>query len=262
MNCAADNRGAGSIQLPLKKELEVNRIIPIAALAICLNLACMYTQPALETDKPHTTPASETGPLEDAYNAYNQNRYYDAIVICDNVTLNDKDNAEACLLRGVAYCVRDDILPGVESIDEAFRLNPGYLNDTAPRDRALDLYDREIRKLDPTSMLKPRYSKAFTMRAVSHLHDGDAAAAIRCSDEAIRLQPTNARAHAARGDAYLNEGRLETAFDDFRQAVRIKPVMAPTITRSLQRHASAARAQGDDASAQKCVEMIGTLRGR
>lgn len=237
----------------------MTRFIPLALFVF--PIACAYTQPAMKSDPQYTVPAESTGELAEAYNAYNQNHYWDAIVVCDNVILNNEGNAEAHLLRGICYCARDDIQPGVENFDAALRLNPAYCGDEVPNDRAFDIYERTIRGLDTTSILKPRYAKAFVVRALDYERNGDSAGSLRCCNEALRMDPSLARAYAVRGNAYLDAGSLDKAFDDYRHAVQIQPAFASTIGAALQQRANAERSRGNDAAAERCVEMASTLRG-
>ena len=184
-------------------------------------------------------------PLDAALEHFNQNRYRAAISACDAVIAADPQDAQAYLLRGVTYCVCDDIEQGIADVDQALRLNPAYLHadaTVAAPDRALAYYQTAVRNLDTTSILKPRYADAFAARGLVYHREGDPAGAIRCSTEAIRLNPQLARAHLCRGRARLMTGDAEAADDDFRRAVKLQPSLAPAVAETRERNRVAAEA--------------------
>lgn len=179
----------------------------VALLATCL--ACSQQTAGVGADAPTATAFPTTGPLADAYDAFAGNRYRDVIVECDGTIIENPDSAEAHMLRGVAYCVCDEIYNGIESIAEAFRLNPAYQNHGQPVDRAHDYYIDAVVRLDTTSILKPRYADAFVIRALDRQRADDLDNALQCCDEALALIPAHVRATSVRSDLTRGQGPKE-----------------------------------------------------
>lgn len=232
-------------------------------LLLFLSIACANNNAAMQSESADTHTGFPTDShLADAYAAYNQNRYRETIYGCDSAIIANPEDAEAHLLRGVAYCVCDEIYNGIENVAEAFRLNPAYQNHERKQDRAHDLYMDAVVRLDTTSILKPRYADAFNLRASERMRIDDYGGAIQCTTEAIRLIPDHTKSYMTRADALFAQGKTDAAIGDLRRAAQLKPAYVPMIADTCQRRAIVERTAGRDSAAQQCDELANQLCAR
>lgn len=84
-------------------------------------------------------------------------------------------------------------------------------------------YNKAVADYSRAIRLNPKFSSAYSNRALASHAMGDYDMAMADHDEAIRLDPNNAFAYDARGQTWVNKGVPEKARVDFSHSIRLDP---------------------------------------
>jgi len=84
-------------------------------------------------------------------------------------------------------------------------------------------YDKALPYLNKAIELNPKYTEAYSDRAIIEDHGGEPKEAMRDFDKAIDLNPDYAKAYVGRGALYSRQGLYTSAITDFSKAVELNP---------------------------------------
>ncbi|MBH8576102.1 tetratricopeptide repeat protein [Nostocaceae cyanobacterium CENA369] len=154
-------------------------------------------------------------------------RFSEALEVSNRI-VQKNPGSWAYFARGTARIGTGDFQGGMTDLDEAIRLNPEYIEDSAYSLRgslrakqgdlkgALADYNEAVR-------FDPKDAENFRKRGEVRFQQKDYKGSIADFNEAIRLEPKNAEALKARGALRLLQQDYKGAVADLNQALRFKP---------------------------------------
>ena len=156
--------------------------------------------------------------------------FADAVKFYSNKILNDADDVEAYIRRGLIWNEKKDWDHAIADYDAAIRLDPNsataYLNRGNSRYKAKDC-DHAIADYDAAIRLDPNSAAAHLNRGDCWYNKKDWDHAIADYDAAIRLAPNSAYAYLYRGVAWYNKKDWDHAIADYDAVIRLDPNSTP-----------------------------------
>lgn len=193
-----------------------------AAMREALRPTVKPVEPPKETAKPLLSPKDY---VERATRHLKKGEYEKAIVLCDIAIEHDGRLARAYLIRGLAYCEKDNPARGIKDYTKAIELNPNFADAFNNRAIALDeqtKYDQAIKDYNRAIELNPDYSEAFNNRGFTYDNKKDYDRALKDYDRAIELNPDFITAYENRALTYDKIGETEKAKADRKKAAELE----------------------------------------
>ena len=182
------------------------------------------------------TEPSRLDTLERAEALADQQRYPEAVALCDRVIAEDFNSAAALNLKGFCLARLGRIEEALAEFRRARLALPVYPPIRFNLARALDDLGRidEARgEYDETLRLDPEHSLARVYRGFLRARQGDPAGAQEDLDEAVRLDPGIPEAWVLRGACRLMARRPDLAREDFSRALELDPAQKPRIEKFI-----------------------------
>jgi len=133
---------------------------------------------------------------------------------------------EAYVLRAKAYSQLGEWELVVDDLNEAIRLEPGFIGDYMARGdahEALGQHENAVADYGEAIRLDPQAVRSYTQRSVAHRRLGQVEEAAADAEHAVSLNPLFWKTHRERAIGYVNAGELEQGIAEFDQAIQLKP---------------------------------------
>lgn len=127
---------------------------------------------------------------------------------------------------GIAYDRIGRYGEAIEELNEALRLNPGYVevhNNLAVTYDKTGRHDEALGHLNEALRLNPAYAEAHGNLGNLYARLGRCEEAVEELKEAIRLKPAYAKAYNSLGHIYALQNKNQEAISEFREALRLEP---------------------------------------
>ncbi|AFZ02622.1 serine protease [Calothrix sp. PCC 6303] len=152
-------------------------------------------------------------------------RFPEALEIAEK-SLKQYPNSWNYFARGIARFGTKDQKGALADLNEAIRLNPEAIEDTAYSVRATIRYAQgdiqgALTDYNEAIRLNPQKAEPILSRAAIHLQQKDYKSAVVDLNEAIRLKPEYREAFELRGTLYFLQNKHQEAVKDLTQAIRL-----------------------------------------
>ena len=191
--------------------------------------------------------------LDDAVQAYNEQRWDDAIGLATQVLDGDPDNLDALEVFGLARFQigqTDHAITALEFCVERAPGNPRFVGNLGELYRAAGRLDDAVKMLTLACQLQPGSLSLLEAAAMTCLDLGEVEGAIRALSAIVELQPEAALVYFNLAEAYRRSGQFERAVAEYDRAIALDP----SIPQMRQQRALALLAAGDYAQGWPAFE--------
>ena len=155
--------------------------------------------------------------------------------------VSEKETAETCLNRAIAYSQEGEYSKALSDYNKAIAIDPNltvaYLNRGVTY-RQLGEYDKAISDYSKAIELFPRYALAYNNRGYAYGKKGEVAKAIFDYSKAIEIDPKYAAAYYNRGLTYYHKGENDRAWEDINKAQSLGYPVSPGFLKTLRETSS------------------------
>ena len=138
---------------------------------------------------------------------------------------NERNEAEGCNDRGIAYIKRNKLEQAIASFSKAIELNSSYANAYCNRGVVYYYkgeYERAIIDYNEAIELNSHHVIAYNNRGVAYGNKGEQEKAIGDFTRAIKTKPDYADAYNNRGNVYGSKSEYDRAIADYTKAIELK----------------------------------------
>ncbi len=138
---------------------------------------------------------------------------------------NERNEAEGCNDRGIAYIKRNKLEQAIASFSKAIELNSSYANAYCNRGVVYYYkgeYERAIIDYNEAIELNSHHVIAYNNRGVAYGNKGEQEKAIGDFTRAIKTKPDYADAYNNRGNVYGSKSEYDRTIADYTKAIELK----------------------------------------
>lgn len=167
-------------------------------------------------------------------------RYYSSFHVTSGIGLSHNIHNNL----GLAYDRIGKYEEAIKELNEALRLNPGYIevhNNLGVTYDRMGRHEDAVNELKEALKLNPNYAEALCNLGNIYACSGNYEEAVEKLKEALRINPELAIAHNNLGNIYALQKRSEEEIKEFKEALRINPDYAPAHNNLGNAYAEAGR---------------------